>query len=447
MPSSSVTQDRAARKATALRTQWRALGAFGRVSVFGVVLSAVIAIVLGFVIPAAVEDNLIDTRVDSFTAVAEDLQDRGLIPSAVPDAQEVAALGDAIALRLLGGDTVRVKLWSRDSTVLYSDAEALIGQTFPPSTERQKAFAGHTCVRAPDLERPENKGDQDLGPLREFYIPVVGDDGSIAAVFEVYQDAAPLDATVADTRRIVWFSIGIGLGILLIFMTALTVSTARVVTGRARQAERQFTALVHAREEERHRIVGALHDDIGQPLYRVLMGIQGGRSQVDPDSPVAGELSRLEGLVRTLDDTLRTELRLLHHGPVEQLGLDELLEELTERTNAETGLHVELELEPHQRLAIPVKAALFRAANEAVTNARKHSGASSVWITVRNGAGRLILDVEDDGTGIAQPHGLGLTTTRERLEATRGGLTVTQRPGTGTLFRAWVDTNGNSEPR
>ncbi|MFQ5554294.1 MAG: sensor histidine kinase [Acidimicrobiia bacterium] len=441
--STTQPQQRLRRAAVALRTQWRELGGFGRVSVIGIVLSMAVAIVLGFVIPALVKRNLTDTRVDTYQAVAQDLEERDLIPIPGGPETDLEALATAIDLRLLGGDTLRVKLWTEDGLVLYSDAPELIGQTFPASEDRTLAFSGEVTVRHPDLARPENQPEAELGPLREYYIPVRNGDGPVPGVFEVYEDSGPLDATVAATRRIVWLSIGIGLGILFLFMGALVVANARIITGRARAAERQLTALAQAREDERHRIVGALHDDIGQPLYRVLMGIQGSRSQIDPASPVASELGGLEDLVRSIDGNLRTELRLLHHGSVEQLDLDTLLEELADKTRAETDLEVEIEIQEHRPLTLPVRAALLRAASEAVTNARKHSGADAILIRVHDGAGRLLVDVEDDGAGISAPPGLGLTTTRERLEALGGGLRVTDRRGTGTLFRAWVGIEGD----
>ncbi len=426
------------------RAQWEALGGFGHISVAGIGLSMLLAVTLGFTIPAVIERHLTAATAETFTTIVDELDRRGVIPAAVTDEAALEELDDAIRQRLLGGETVRVKLWSEDGRVLYSDADQLVGQRYPPSPNRERAFRGEVVSGVPDLSRPENTFERDLAPLREFYIPVPDDAGRTSMVFEIYENAAHLDAALASIRTTVWTSIAVGLSILLVFIISLGVANARVMTGRTREAERQLTALVSAREDERHRIVGSLHDDIGQPLYRVLMGIQGSRSQLDENSPVAAELNRLEDLLRNVDGTLRTELRLLHHGSVEQLGLNTLLEELAEKTTAETGLEVRVDLEDHDRLPVPQRAALFRAAREGVTNARKHAGARSVTITIRNGAGRVLLDVEDDGRGVTDVPGLGLTTTRERLEAIGGGLTVTDRRGVGTLFRAWVPT-GNTE--
>ncbi|MFQ5516805.1 MAG: sensor histidine kinase [Acidimicrobiia bacterium] len=421
----------------ALKTEWKVLSGFGRAALIGVVVSMVITVVLGFVIPSFVKKNLIDSRIATFTGVATELSAQNLIPVS-DQAQALTDLDRAVKLRLLGGDVVRVKLWTEEGTVVYSDAAELIGTTYAATPERIAAFGGEVAVGTPDTARPENLFERDTEALMEFYVPVRADGGETIAVFEVYERAAPLQATIAATRRAVWLSIGIALAVLGGFIIVLAAATARMITRRARIAEGLVVELSHAQEKERHRIVGALHDDIGQPLYRVLYGIQGCRSQMETDTPISRELERLEGLLQTVDGTLRTELRLLDHGSPENADLDTLLTELADSTAAETGLEVALDVEEHQALPVAHRAALFRAAREALTNARKHAKARATTIRVRDGNKRLLLDVEDDGVGVSYPPGLGLTTTRQRLEAIGGGLTVVNRDGPGTLLRAWV---------
>jgi signal transduction histidine kinase len=118
----------------------------------------------------------------------------------------------------------------------------------------------------------------------------------------------------------VWLSIASGLGVLGLFMGSLTVANARVLNRRRRQAEELFQALLQAEDAERHRIVGALHDDVGQPLYRLLYGLQGCRARVEGASAVATELEQLEALVREVDGTLRAELSALHRGVTDEVG-------------------------------------------------------------------------------------------------------------------------------
>jgi signal transduction histidine kinase len=420
--------------AKAVKAQWHELGGFGRVGVIGLVLSLALAIALGFLIPELVRRNLIDERTNTLTAVA-----RGLpVLDSTQGSKGASVFEDEVRLRLLGGNTVRVKLWSRDGTILYSDAEALVGRRFAPSTDLIAAFGGAVHAGRPDLRGPENEFERDLGDLIEFYVPIEAENGTVVNVFEVYDDSTSLEATVAATRKIVWLSILAGLGVLGVFMLSLTVANARILSRRASEAERLLSELAHAQDNERLRVIGALHDDIGQPLYRVLHGVEGARSRVEANSPVADELGRIGDLLRSIDGTLKTELRLLHHGSIEQLDLDTLLREIADRTQAETDLEITLEIQDHDRLTLPLRAALFRAAREALTNARKHAMASTVAIRLYDGNGRVILDVEDNGVGLDGAPGLGLVTTRERLEALGGGLHTANLDDTGTLFRAWV---------
>lgn len=226
---------------------------------------------------------------------------------------------------------------------------------------------------------------------------------------------------------------------LAIFLAALGITTARGVNRRRRQAERLLGSVFRAQEDERRRIVGALHDDIGQPLYRLLYGIEGSRSKLAGDDPVADELERLEGLVRDIDGTLRSELKLLHQGLAEDAGIATAIRDLAAITESETDLDVHTQILDHLDGLSPVqRTALFRAAQEAVVNVRKHADAGSIWIRVRSDGKVGALIVEDDGVGLAAEPGLGLATTRERLEALGGGVQLTRRRPRGTRVRAWL---------
>ncbi len=129
---------------------------------------------------------------------------------------------------------------------------------------------------------------------------------------------------------------------------------------------------------------------------------------------------------------------MLHQGSIAETDLDTLLQRLVEDVRTESPLEIGLTINGHDPLGEGSRAALFRATREAVTNARKHAGASRVHITVTEGSHRVIVDVEDDGTGFDGDAGLGLSTTRDRLEAIGGGLKVLAAADGGTLFRAWA---------
>ncbi|MCH7669981.1 MAG: hypothetical protein IIC71_12390 [Acidobacteria bacterium] len=423
---------------TVVRTLWSELGPAGKTVLVALAMSAVVALVLGVAIPRQVEQHLIDAEVRKLTRIVDDMVDAGIIPVETPGAEAFATLDEAARLHLLGSDTVRVKLWLPDGTIMYSDESALIGRKFGFSEDRIVAFNGLSSVNVPDLSRPENEYERSLPPLREFYIPVMRDSGSVAAVFEVYHLDEPIETTVGNIQRLVWVSIAVGIGLLTIFIATLILVNGRAVTRRRQLAEKLFGDLVRSQAEERTRVIGSLHDDIGQTLYRIHYGIEDLRSRVDADDPVAEELAHIGALVNEVDSSLRAELRSLQYGTGEELALGPALDELAEVTEMETELSVSVEVAKDCELSPPTRIALYRAAREAMTNIRKHSFATNVEIRVQRHGDQVRLHVLDDGVGTVEDEGLGLTTTRERLEAIGGGLRVkTDRAG-GTKFVAWV---------
>ncbi len=421
-----------------LRAEWSVLGTLGRTALIALVLSAAIAVALAVAIPHQVEHFLLESEAESLGTVVNGLANDQLIPTGVLSPSELDNLDAAVQRRLLGREAVRVKVWTADGTILYSDARDLVGRSFPPSRDLVEAFDGETRTGAPDLTRPENVAERKYGALTEFYLPVEAADGSIGAVFEVYEQADPRLATVASIRTYVWASITIGIGFLAVFTIVLFVRNGRALTRRRRQAEDLLSELVNAQEEERKRVVGTLHDDIGQPLYRIHFGIEDCRARVEPGTAVDDELVRIGTLVLDVEARLRTELRRLRDEPGAELDLAYAITDLAETTEMETDLTVDVGLDDCLDLSLGQRVSLFRAAQEGITNVRKHARASTISMRLRRDGDTIVLDVEDDGVGISSLPGLGLVTTKERLATVGGGLEVRRLDGSGTRFRAWV---------
>jgi two-component system sensor histidine kinase UhpB len=236
----------------------------------------------------------------------------------------------------------------------------------------------------------------------------------------------------------VWFSIALGLIVLMLFLGVLAFAGARASQRRRRQTEMLLSDLLEARESERRRIVGALHGDVGQPLYRLLYGIEGSRAKIDQPEVIDEELQRLSELVRDIDAILRAELRLLHRAEIADVGLGPAIAELVETTRTEAGLDIELSYEVEGTVDNVPGSALLWACEEGLFNVRKHADASRVTVRVWRSGATLSVEVVDDGVGVDGPEGLGLRTTRERLSAIGGGLDVRRQRGGGTRFGAWV---------
>ena len=150
------------------------------------------------------------------------------------------------------------------------------------------------------------------------------------------------------------------------------------------------------------------------------------------------ELGRLVG--QALHDTRAAidELRELAHGIHPALltsrGLAAAVEALADRAPLAVRVHI-----PDVRDPAPVESAAYFIAAEALTNVAKYANASTARITANHSADRLVLEIEDDGIGGANPsHGSGLSGLRDRVAALDGTLTVESPLGAGTHVRAEI---------
>lgn len=427
---------RLGRTGLALRRDWEEIGGLGRVALIGLGLALVVTVVLGFSITRAARGHLLDARASMVESAVGELP---FYPAdEPPSAAELAALDADVRVHILGGETVRVKVWAPDGTIAYSDSQQLIGERFDLSEPAKVAFAGGTRTQISNLTDPAHEIDRYHGELIEFYIPVLDDSGSVGAVVEVEQDVTGLNDALSRIARNVWLSIGIGVIVLGVFVAALAIARTRDMNRRRRQVENLLQSSYRAQEEERRRIVGALHDDIGQPLYRVLYGLEGSRAKLGDDDPVTEELGHLQDVVRSMDDTLRKELRVLQVELAADTGLDGALSDLVEVTRRETDLDATFTVNVASQPSQEQNVELYRAAREALTNVRKHARASRVTMTVYDDRSRVVLDVVDDGIGFEGQRGLGLSTTRLRFETLGGDVEVSESVSGGTLFRAWL---------
>ena len=415
----------------AARTEWEALGVAGRLALLGLVASLVVAGFLGVGIPAAVEDDLISSHLESLSREIEALVQRGTVS---PDGVvlDERAFVDHWDGKTIGGTVVGVNVWGPGGTIEFSSESG--SEPYGPASERwlSLAFEG------------EPAGGHVVGVsgsrrhLWDFCIPLDGGSGEVVAVIQIFEETPTLHEGLASIRRWLWLGLALGLAALFVFDVVVVAANTRELGRRRDEAEALVAELAIAQEAERARIVGALHDDIGQPLYRVLYGIEGVRARLGDDHPLSPELAGIGDVLRSVDGTLRAELQMLHQGALDQLDLDTLLSRLAADVRADGRLEVTLTANDHGSLSDASRAALFRAAREAVANVRRHSGATALGISVDGGRSVVAVQVDDDGTGFDGLPGLGLTAVRTGLEAVGGGLHLERRPGGGTRFRAWA---------
>ena len=202
--------------------------------------------------------------------------------------------------------------------------------------------------------------------------------------------------------------------------------------------------ILRAQEKERARVARELHDDTGQALTVLLVRLQLLSDQI-ADVKLRAELSELRELVaQTLDGVRRLVVDL---GPtvLDELGLESAVEWLVDRVRADGKLSVELRVDVEGDIARPIALAIFRVAQEALTNAVRHASASCVAVRLETKEGVLRLVVSDDGVGFdleqirsRGDENVGLVGMSERIALVEGDMRIDSSPGRGTTVIAQV---------
>jgi signal transduction histidine kinase len=278
------------------------------------------------------------------------------------------------------------------------------------------------------LEDPEV--DQDvtrrLGASTGLYVPLVVRDRAIGVL--VAHDKVTPDPrfTSADLRLAEQFAA----------RAAIAVDLSRRV---ARDALRRVVA---GQELERRRLARELHDETGQALTSILLGLRAVEESEGADETRKATSDLRELVVATLQEVRRLAVQLRPKA-LDDFGLAPALERLAQTFAEATEMHVALEARLGvERLPAEVETTLYRIVQEALTNIVKHAEATNVSILlVRRNATATVV-IEDDGKGFDPDRlrggGLGLLGMRERVELHDGRLTVETVPGSGTTLVAEV---------
>lgn len=202
------------------------------------------------------------------------------------------------------------------------------------------------------------------------------------------------------------------------------------------QRSRLLQAVLTAQEEERGRISRDLHDQIGQSLTALLLGLD--RNLEHPDVASLGQLRELASI--TLGDVRRIALDL-RPSVLDELGLEAAVRRYARDVHERYAVDVSVLVTLPTRLSRQEETVLYRVVQEALTNVVRHARAkaASVVATVRKGSVRLV--VEDDGVGfdpagLAPAEMIGLLGMRERLELLGGSLRLEAAPGAGCSVHA-----------
>jgi signal transduction histidine kinase len=218
----------------------------------------------------------------------------------------------------------------------------------------------------------------------------------------------------------------------------MTVGLERRVAEQTAELVSLASNLVNVQEQERRRIAREIHDELGQTLTGLRMELEHLRRSAGPGTPLAEGFGRAAGLLDSVHDALDRVLTALRPKVLDTRGLTAALESLLgamQRTHrVECRLQVGVD---EERLSPEQTIALYRIAQEALTNAARHARASHVELLLDEAPGGMRLTLSDDGQGFdpaqAEHHGrLGLLGIRERSRLLGGRCNVHSRPGSGT---------------
>lgn len=335
----------------------------------------------------------------------------------------------------------RVKIWTRDGRVVYSDESRLIGESYHLDTG-DLAVLDHGGVDADvsDLNKPENRFERGQGKLIEVYLPITGPDGK-KLMFEAYER----QATVSAGSRRLWLTFAPALIGGLLLLQLLQLPLARSLASRVRRAGVEREALlrhaIDASDQERRRLAGVLHDGVVQDLAGVSYGLAAATARDQPSVP-ASVAREAAGEVRGSIQELRSLLVDLYPGGLHGTDLASALAH--EATQLERkGVSTTLELDVSESLPPAAEELIFRAAREGMRNVVRHADARHATIRLVTDSGRALLEVEDDGRGLpagSGPEGpreghFGLALLHDLLVESGGSLELLPSPSGGALLR------------
>jgi two-component system, NarL family, sensor kinase len=361
------------------------------------------------------------------------------------DAESLAAVDRATLDAVLVDPVVRVKIWTDDGEIVYSDQPNLIGSTYKLGQDEIEVIEdGGVVAEVSDLSAPENRFERQFGELLEVYTKVATPGGA-PLLFETYQLASRLDDRRSELLATFVPVLVATLVALAILMIPIGWILARRVRAAQLERERLMRRALDASDRERRRIAGDVHDGPVQELAGLSMRLAASAEQIDDPSArdaMLDSASAVRGSVRTL----RSAIVGIYPPNLQQAGLSASLSDLVARLEP-YGIDASLVMDEPAGFTPEVDAVLYRTCQETLRNVEEHAGARRVRVSVRHERGRAVLEILDDGRGFdrvaadeAREEGhLGLEILQDLARDAEGTLTIGPADdGPGTLVRMEV---------
>jgi signal transduction histidine kinase len=395
---------------------------------------------------AGEREAIVDTRSEALVKAQRFVEPVVTDDLLTGDPAAVSKVGDVVEHDVLDDQLVRVKIWTREGTIVYSDRHELQNTTYPLGiSEVQALDRGQVQADVSDASKPENRWERGQGKLLEVYLPISTPSGK-RLLFEAY---FRYDRVVHSGSR-VWRTFApVTLGALIaleLVQVPLAWSLARRLRQRQREREGLLQRALDASDLERRRIASDLHDGVVQDLAGVAYGLSGAARSPELGHDAEGLLDRSAGHVRESIKALRSLLVEIYPPNLYEEGLENALGDLLARAN---GQDLETSLDTsglRDQLPTAVAGLLHRVAQEGIRNVLKHAQASAVSIGVSSSNGSAVLEVVDDGIGFdagstdqnPRTGHFGLQGLSGLVADAGGHLEVRSAPGAGTRLHVEV---------
>ena len=423
----------------------RRRGAVGRPMLWFAGASLLAVVALGFAATAILRRQARDEAIRNAKEITR-LAGEGIAEPAVSDrllSGDRAAQADfdrAMRARVLRDPVVRIKLWTLDGRIVYSDERPLVGRRFALEPEVMSAVRRRVVdADVSDLARPENRYERRFGKLLEVYLPIEGPGGR-RLLFEDYIRFGAISAS--EQRLLSSFAPALAAALLLLWLVQLPLAWSLAQRLRQRQLEREalLQRAIDSSGLERRRIAQHLHDGVVQDLAGVSYALAAAGDRLERAGPrgVAEVVRDAGAATRRAVRELRALLIGIYPPSLQRSGLEAAVSDLLAPLSAR-GIAVEAEIGDDLALAPETEELIFRSAQEALRNVAKHADPSRVAVSVSRSNGSVVLAVRDDGRGFdpaasaADSPSLGLRLLEDLVEEHQGHLEVHSDLGRGTL--------------
>ncbi|MHC4234185.1 MAG: sensor histidine kinase [Planctomycetota bacterium] len=406
--------------------------------------------------------------VDSF--VSPHLQSLGEGDSLLPS--DLETLDDLLAGTALGQQIVSFKIWSPEGEILYSPNSDLVGKRFSINGDLAQALGGEVNSEVSDLTEAENSYEsQQWDALIETYAPIrLNNSGEVIAVSEFYQMPDALMAEIKAAQFRSWLVVGSATLTMYLLLAGMVGRASNLILTQQTELEHRVVQLNSALSEVRtlqSRIRGAaarttalserflqrvsadLHDGPAQNMSLALLRL-GALAKICNEcpeavidgQPVARDLETIQKALSSALADVRAIAEGLQLPEVEGLSLEDTVRRVVRDYERLTGGEVNLSTTALPvETPLPVRIALYRILQEALSNGYRHANGVAQTVSVLGRGEDLWVEVKDGGGGFDQEKpqevgSRGLTGMRERVELLGGEFGVESMPGHGTILRA-----------